>query len=138
MLATGISRILFLVTIRLGCLRSQGSSAGVFELFRTLVLAWSCRQAWPTTWSDARQVHLRKDAPDPLRPTSPDHFFRLGIAFWPGLSWHRKWYVQVVPIQAHGGVRQRWVATALSEVLPKLDARGSSSGPGPPTLTWMA
>lgn len=34
----------------------------------------------------------------------------------------REWIMQVVPSQAHGGVQGRWVATALSEVIDKLDA----------------
>ena len=34
----------------------------------------------------------------------------------------RKWILQVVPSQAHGGVQGRWVATALKEVMTKLDA----------------
>ena len=103
---------------------------GVFALFRTLALEWGNRHVWPTVWNDVRQVHLRKDTSDPLRPTYPadlrpisifSTWYRLLTGSFMAQDSVRNWVQQVVPSQAHCGVCERWVATALAEIVPQLD-----------------
>lgn len=49
-------------------------------------------------------------------------WYRLLIGTFMSQDRVREWIEQVVPPQAHGGIRKRWVATALTEVMPHIDA----------------
>ena len=102
-----------------------------FELFRSLACQWGQRQDWPSVWQDVRQVHLRKDNTHPFAPCAAKDmrpisifstWYRLLIGTFMSQDSVREWIEQVVPPQAHGGIRKRWVATALTEVMPHFDA----------------
>ena len=109
----------------------------VFQLVRSLVLEWGCRKIWPSTWCDVRQVHLPKESTEPLRPVQPKDlrpisifstWYRLLTGAFMSQDVVRNWIVQVLPAQAHGGVRGRWIATAFHEILARLDAGGCALG----------
>jgi hypothetical protein len=106
-----------------------------FELFRALAAEWGARQEWPRVWQNVRQVHLRKDEAPPLDPCAAKNmrpisifstWYRLLTSCFMAQEHVQTWMEAVLPTQAHGGIRKRWVATALREILPQLDQGGAA------------
>ena len=106
-----------------------------FELFRSLAGVWGARQQWPSVWQNVRQVHLRKDEASPLEPCAVKNmrpisifstWYRLLTSCFMSQEHVKAWIEAVLPPQAHGGIRNRWVATALQEILPQLDQGGAA------------
>ena len=106
-----------------------------FQVFRELAAGWGARQEWPEVWQDFRQVRLRKDEAPPLDPCAAKHmrpisifspWYRLLTSCFMAQEHVQTWIETVLPPQAPGGIRKRWVATALREILPQLDQGGAA------------